>query len=48
MKKRRTFPAGFKAKVALEALIEQHSLHEIEMVGNLVQVADHLRRSGMC
>ena len=29
MKKRRTFPAEFKAKVALEALREQEPLHEI-------------------
>ena len=29
MKKRRTFPAEFKAKVALEALREQDPLHEI-------------------
>ena len=29
MKKRRTFSAEFKAKVALEALREQEPLHEI-------------------
>ena len=29
MKKRRTFTADFKSKVALEALREQQSIHEI-------------------